>query len=341
VNGAETSASPGVQYVLVSSDGITREHCAGMADVLAGRPVTSATTFMAYSMSKTFTAAAALCLVAEDKLGLDDRVERWLEISPYGASATVRQLIAHTSGAPNPVPLRWVHPAERHAEFDEHAELAAILRRHPKPAFMPGTKFRYSNIGYWLLGRVIERASGEHFEACVRSRVLQPLGIAPSECAYTVQNAGDHAKGYLARWSLLNLVKRLVISDELIGRYEGRWLHINEHYVNGAAFGGLVGCARGFARFVHDQLAPRSAIFDATTRALFQEPQQTSSGAAIPMTLGWHIGAKSGRRFLYKEGGGGGFHCMMRVYPDAGRGSVIMTNATGVNVARMLDSLDR
>jgi CubicO group peptidase (beta-lactamase class C family) len=58
------------------------------------------------------------------------------------------------------------------------------------------------------------------------------------------------------------------------------------------------------------------------------------------MTLGWHIGHLDGARFFYKEGGGGGFHSMMRVYPAPGIATVIMTNATGFDVRACLDSVD-
>jgi len=51
------------------------------------------------------------------------------------------------------------------------------------------------------------------------------------------------------------------------------------------------------------------------------------------VTLGWHIGDLNGARLFYKEGLGGGFHCMMRVYPVAGIATVMMTNATGFNVS--------
>jgi len=60
----------------------------------------------------------------------------------------------------------------------------------------------------------------------------------------------------------------------------------------------------------------------------------------VAMTLGWHIGDLNGSRFFYKEGGGGGFHCLMRVYPGNGIGTVIMTNATGFDVRHLLDTID-
>ena len=58
------------------------------------------------------------------------------------------------------------------------------------------------------------------------------------------------------------------------------------------------------------------------------------------MTLGWHVGLSGSRPFYYKEGGGGGFHCMMRVYRDAGVATIVMANATGFDARKCLDVTD-
>lgn len=110
--------------------------------------------------------------------------------------------------------------------------------------------------------------------------------------------------------------------------------------MNGPAFGGLVGNARGFGAFLQDQLQEHSVLFNDTTRRLFYEQQSTAAGVAVPMTLGWHIADRGGARVFYKEGGGGGFHCMMRLYPKDAIGTVVMTNATGFDVAKLLDTID-
>jgi D-alanyl-D-alanine carboxypeptidase len=81
-------------------------------------------------------------------------------------------------------------------------------------------------------------------------------------------------------------------------------------------------------------------LFSDTTRRLLYAPQQTTAGTPVAMTLGWHIGDPDGRRFFYKEGGGGGFHCMMRVYPGDGIATIIMTNATRFDVRGILDTID-
>ena len=337
---ALASKTPGLQYLVVGPHGTVFEHAGGFADLAARRPMTPETTLMAYSMSKTITAAAVLQLVGAGSIALDGPLDRYVDAQPYGPDVTVRQVLSHTSGIPNPIPLRWVHPAAEHGSFDEAAALAAVLRQHPRPAFAPGAKYAYSNIGYWLLGSVVERASGERFVSYVNERVLRPLGIASRDLDYVIEDPAAHATGYLEKYSLINLIKGAVIDRALVGAYTGSWLEIRPHYPNGPAFGGLVGTARGFGAFLRDQLQPHSRLFDDQTRALFYEPQQTAGGKAIAMTLGWHVGAAGGSPYFYKEGGGGGFHCMMRVYPAARIASVAMANATGVDVGSLLDRMD-
>jgi CubicO group peptidase (beta-lactamase class C family) len=337
----DASKLPGIQYIVVTSAGVLFEHTSGWADIRRRIPVDAATTMMAYSMSKTITAVAVLQLVETGRVGLDEPVERYLgSLQPYGPAVTIRQLISHTSGIPNPIPLRWVHAAERHDSFDEDAALAAVLKKHSRLSFAPGSRYAYSNIGYWLLGRVIERATGEKFARYISDRILRPLGIERGGLGYVVVDPAHHATGYLEKYSLMNVVKGLLIDRNLVGDYTGEWLAIRSHYLNGPAFGGLVGTAKSFGIFLQDQLRDRSVLFSDDTRRQFYAQQQTSQGTAVPMTLGWHIGNLTGQPFFYKEGGGGGFHCMMRLYPGDRVGTVAMTNATGFDVGKLLNTLD-
>lgn len=171
--------------------------------------------------------------------------------------------------------------------------------------------------------------------------ILQPLGITASELSYSIPDPHHQAGGYLEKYSFLNLAKRLLIDKQYVGGYEGRWLRIRSHYVNGRAFGGLVGTANGFGKFMEDQLQPHSCLFADSTRELFYAPQRTADGRTAPMTLGWHMGSVGGTDFFYEEGGGGGFHCLMRVYPSYRIATTIMTNATQFDVRKCLDTIDR
>src|SRR5262245_19327583 len=101
----ERSRTPGLQYVAVRRDGPIFEYAGGWADLAKRRAMTAGTTLMAYSMSKTITAAAVLQLVGAGKIALDAPIDDDIT-QPYGSSITVRQLVSHTSGIPNPIPLR-------------------------------------------------------------------------------------------------------------------------------------------------------------------------------------------------------------------------------------------
>src|SRR5436190_19503929 len=103
--------TPGIQHLVVGPDGPVYEYDAGMADLRSSAAMTPATTMMGYSMSKTITAAAVMRLVQERKVGLDVPASDYTGELPYKGRITVRHLLTHTSGIPNPIPLRWVHPA--------------------------------------------------------------------------------------------------------------------------------------------------------------------------------------------------------------------------------------
>ncbi len=331
---------PGLQYVVVDAHQILFRYAGGWADIQNRREMTSSTTLMAYSMTKTFTAVAILQLLERERIGLEDELDCYFPDNPYHRHVTIRQLLTHTSGIPNPIPLRWAHLAQNTARFDESAVLANVLRRYPKLKFAPGTKFAYSNIGYWLLGQVIERATGNTYCDELRMNVLTPLGLKTPEMDFEISDPSRHANGYLARRSAMNLLKPLLTDRQFWGEYEGIWLSFNHHYLNGPAFGGLIGTASAFSLFLQDQLREESVLFGQKTKELLETPQATSDGKPIPMTLGWHIGETKGSMYLFKEGGGGGFHCEMRIYPHEAIGTVIMANNTAFNSTAMLNRLD-
>jgi CubicO group peptidase (beta-lactamase class C family) len=295
---------------------------------------------MAYSMSKTLTAAAVLQLEGRGKLDLDDTVDTYFQNNPYGKDVRIRHLLSQTSGIPNPVPLRWAHLVQKHEEFNEDAALASVLEENPKLSFEPGKKYAYSNISYWLLGKIIENVSGQTFRSYMREHILKPLGLNENEMGYTIPDPVNHAKGYLAKVSFMNLMKGFLIDKELVGGYEGKWLHINDHYLNGPSFGGLIGSAYSMGKFLQDQLREESVLFHGESRNLFYTQQKNNTGERVEMTLGWHINDLDGTRYFFKEGGGGGYHCEMRVYPTHGIATVIMVNRTNFNSNKFLNMLD-
>jgi D-alanyl-D-alanine carboxypeptidase len=335
-----TGQVPGLQYVVVDETGPIYEFAGGWADIRRAQPMTAATTMMGYSLTKTITAVAVLQLVGRGGVALDHELDRFVPDTPYrGRSITVRQLLSHTSGIPNPIPLRWAHLAGDQ-QFDEAAALAAVLRQNPRLRSRPGERFAYSNLGYWLLGRVVERVTARRFADHLREAVLEPLGRSSDEMGFTIHDAGTHATGYLARYSFLNLAKRLLLDRQYWDRYDGRWLRLTNHELNGPSFGGLVGTARALGTFLADQLRPESALLGEKEHRLLETPQVLTDGSPIPMTLGWHVGHAAEEGYLFKEGGGGGFHGEMRLYPSRGIGSVVIANDTGFDASGFLGRVD-
>jgi CubicO group peptidase (beta-lactamase class C family) len=188
---------------------------------------------------------------------------------------------------------------------------------------------------------MISKVSGQRYEDYVRENVFRRLDIPPAEIDFVIPSRERHAQGYLSKWSFLNLFKSFVIDSKFVGDYEEGWLHINDHYLNGPAFGGVVATARAIGVFLQDQLADSSKLFSSETRRLFFEQQKTNSGEAVEMTPGWHIGTSNGSRFFFKEGGGGGFHCEMRIYPEQRLASVVIANNTSFGVKDFLDTADK
>jgi len=330
---------PGVQYIVLDKNEIIFSASQGLADIKNKKPLNVDHTMSIFSMTKTLTAISVLQLVERKKLDLDDKISMYVE-HPYNPNITIRHILSHTSGIPDPIPLKWVHLAGNHDKFDEQQSLSKVLNENSKPNSLHGEKYEYSNIGYWLLGGVIERVSGTQYCIFVQKNITNVLGLSSKEIGCEVIDKQNHAKGYLNKYSFINLAKYFVMDKKIWGEYEGSWLRINNVYINGPSFGGIISSANAISRILQDLLKDESLILDSNMKNQLYTQQKTTDGEPIDMTLGWHIGNLSGSKYYFKEGGGAGFHCEMRIYPDKGLASVIIVNKTSLNTKKELSKLD-
>jgi len=216
-------AIPGGAVALVRDGKLIYARGFGYADVENKTPVQPDALFRIASVSKTLTSAAIMKLVEEGKLRLDDRVAPFIAhltpapgatVDPRWDEITIRHLLNHTGGWDRTKPNGGFDPIDRPA-------IAAAAVNAPAPAssetlirymkgmpldFNPGEKFAYSNFGYIVLGRVIERVSGMRYGEYVRARVLEPVGAnrtqqgrshmsdaLPDEVKYYLPNSGVNA----------------------------------------------------------------------------------------------------------------------------------------------------
>lgn len=340
LNEQTTVNGPGFQYVVVGRESTIFEYANGLADIKGNKSLELDHTLAAFSMTKTLTAIAILQLVERGELTIDDKLI-FLFPHPYDPELTIRQLLAHTAGIPNPIPLRWVHLADNHPSYDEEVALAAVLEKNYKSASTPGTKYKYSNIGYWLLGKAIEHLSGVSYPQFITENIFARLGLTAEDIGFIIAGSGNPAKGYVKKWSFMDIAGRFLIDDEVIGESEGDWIHVRNLYPDGPSFGGAIGTAKAFSVILQDLLSDQPRLLGPTGKKLLFDQQAIASGKKIEMTLGWHIHRLDSLTYFYKEGGGAGFCSEMRVYPKAGVASVLMANRTSFNFKKHLSSLDR
>ncbi len=188
---------PGVQYAVWFDGRVQLSGAVGHADLASGTPLTTDHLFRIASHSKTFTATAVLQLLEVGRLRLDDTVGAHLpELAeaPSGIGrVTLRALLEHGGGV-----LRdgldgdyWQHARP----FPQAAELLDMVRDDGVKA-EPNSRFDYSNLGYSLLGLVIERVAQTGYADYVREHITEPLGLAHTHAELDPARAGDYATGY-------------------------------------------------------------------------------------------------------------------------------------------------
>ncbi|HWA16159.1 MAG TPA: serine hydrolase domain-containing protein, partial [Gemmatimonadales bacterium] len=146
----------------------------GRRSLETGEPVTPSTAFAVGSVTKQFTVAAALLLMEEGKLALTDKVAKWYPAATRARDITISDLFHHVSGYTDYYPLDYVtRTMQRNISGD------AIVKQYAgmKLDFEPGTRWSYSNTGFIMLGRIIERITGKPLGIYLKERIFTPLGM--------------------------------------------------------------------------------------------------------------------------------------------------------------------
>lgn len=174
---------PGFAFGIVIDGELVHAKGLGVRDLRTRAPVDEDTVFRIASMTKSFTAMAVLQLRDAGKLALDDPAERYLPdlaSLPYptrdSAPITIRQLLTHSAGLPEDNP--W---ADRQVAANDAFE-AMMKQQGISFSSAPGVALEYSNLGYAMLGRIVEAVSGERFPAYLHAHVLAPLGMTSTAC---------------------------------------------------------------------------------------------------------------------------------------------------------------
>jgi len=280
-----------------------------------GEPVTAGSAFPLGSLTKPFTAALAMTLVADGDAELDAPLAAFAPVPGAGRVLTLRQLLSHTGGLAAGVDESEERSAHRGRFVARHCREADLA--HP-----PGTVFSYSNVGYLVVGHLIETITGMSWYEALGSILLEPLGITP---AYVV-GGGDRPS-------------RTVVSGHTVRPSDGRVTAVDGQFLPPveAPAGALALSAADLvafgSRFLDGSevtaVAP-GPLDPETVREMCRDQLTGITAGPFGMADGWGLGwarYDGGTDFYGHDGTGDGTSCHLRFAPRSGLAVAFTTNA--------------
>ncbi|HET6487536.1 MAG TPA: serine hydrolase domain-containing protein, partial [Spirochaetia bacterium] len=337
--------SGSISVAVVRNGAIVYRFAAGASG--QGTSATPATAYHWGSMTKLVTASAVMRLVETNKIALDAPVERYLPEFPKGLGITVRNLLDHSSGLPDPEAAQLVSFGGSTLPPLQEV-LASYLADFHGPSFPPGSDAAYSNWNYLVLGVIIERVTGIPYATYVTETILRPLGMTHTAFrAIDLPEGARLATPVMATASeaqlidLLNTMRPRKDAETMVLGRSGGSTYLGTFDIL-APWGGLAGTAEDVARFLGMSLGsppPGSEqVLSKATAASMRKVQRSSTGRALPWALGWMLRPEKGEEVVEQGGGGPGIDDLMRVYPRRHLGVVVMGNANNYGASRILSA---
>lgn len=311
------SQSPGVSIEVVRSGDTLVSGGWGLANLEERVPATAATLYRIGSITKQFTASAVLRLVQAGKVALDDSIAAYVPGLPAAwRRVTVRELLNHTSGIPSytDIGARW----ERRMREDMPPDTLVALTASDTMWFAPGTKWRYDNSGYVVLGMLLDHVTGTPYPEYVERDLLRPLDLDHTYYCDTHRILPDRAPGY--------------------ERHGGRWAHaeflsMTQPYSAGA----LCSTVGDLARW-NILLAGGRVVDSASYHAM-----TTPTGAARAHHYGFGLVADTlaGHSRIEHGGGINGFITSNAYLPDDRLSVTVLTNSGSASSDFLAQQVER
>ena len=285
----------------------------GLRDVEANLPMTPSTQFVSCSITKSFTATAIALLHDEGRLDWTKPVRDYLpefRLQEPGAAdrVTVRDLLCHQSGLPR---HDWVHmPGDRTA-----AELLGPMR-HLELSSDVRAAFQYNNLGYNVLGLLIERVSGQSYASFVRSRLTNQLGMRVSFTLEELEAAPEAAKPYMMHEDERLPALRLPIQDIAAGALN----------TSVADFAHWMRLHLGKGEFEGKRLLPAALIAELHAPRIYTGSSSEAEFGEQHYGFGFQTASYRGDRLVSHGGGGPGWNTLMTLMPDFDLGVAVFTN---------------
>jgi CubicO group peptidase (beta-lactamase class C family) len=299
---------PGLALAVLRDGKLVKAQGYGLANVELNVAVKPETVFQTGSVGKQFTATAVMMLVEEGKVGLDDRLSKHLAGTPEAwKEVTVRNLLTHTSGIADYTDSAYTKAGgliNLRGDYTE-AELYQKLIQLPLN-FQTGTKWKYSNTGYVLLGFLIHKVTGEFYGGFLQERIFRPLGMSATRIISEADIVPNRSSGY-------ELVKGEIKNQE--------WVSATLNTTaDGALYTNVLDLGKWDAALYTEKLLKRASFEQ------MWMPVKLKDGKTYPYGFGWFLNEANGHRLIEHDGAWQGFTMTISRYVDERLTVIVMTN---------------
>jgi D-alanyl-D-alanine carboxypeptidase len=297
---------PGMSIAVMKDGKISRLTGYGIANLEHKIPVTPDTVFQTGSIGKQFASLAILTLEKDGKLTIEDRFSKYFPDAPKSwADIRLKHLLSHTAGLDDNDAL---YDLQKTMTFDA---LRKLHYKTPKPR-AAGKVWAYSNIGYHLLGMVIEKITAAPYHDYFTTHIFKPFGMSATRSISEADIIPNRASGYERRGSKLGEPLK------------------NQNWVsstfNSTADGSTYVTARDFAAYLMAMDEPpenmKSLWSKATTPVI-----QVKPGKPLSYGMGWFLTTVNGLPVRFHTGSWQGFRTYIVHYPSKHAGMVILVNS--------------
>jgi CubicO group peptidase (beta-lactamase class C family) len=314
---------PGAAVGIVKDGELVYAKGFGVTELGSDEPVTADTIFHMGSVAKTATAVAIMQLVEAGKIDLDAPVTEYLSdftlADPDLGEVTIRRLLSHTAGIPDPID--WLAEYQDENLRSDDAALDDYVRSlgDQSMTYQPGEDWAYSNTGFDVLGDVVATVSGQSYEDYLQANVLTPLGMANS--SYLLSDL-DPAK----------LAAPHMYDEDGNAKTLDFYPYTRAHAPSGAFYSSIHDMARFAIANLNQGELDGTRVLPASAYEEMWAPQAASPWAEMfgPQVasygLGWWVGDFNDHRIIGNYGTEFGFQSHMALFPDDGMAVIALVN---------------
>ncbi|MBA3550008.1 MAG: beta-lactamase family protein [Nannocystis sp.] len=301
----------GLSLAIVRDGEVVLARGYGKASLESGAPATIDTAFAIGSVTKQFTCASALLLAEDGRLTLEDRVATFYPELTRAADISLYDVLSNVSGYPDYYPLDFVD--ER---MQGPIDPDALLRQYASGPldFDPGTRYSYSNTGFVLAGRVVERLAGEPFAAFLQRRIFAPAGMQRSSF-----QPAPGTPGLAAGHTSFALGEPTAARPEASG-----WMH---------AAGAIYSTATDLARW--DLALMQGKLLRPESWRRMITPRTLTTGDATDYGCGVGVARRQGETVVSHSGAVSGFLAWNAMIPRTRSAVILLVNADHVDGATL------